>query len=187
MPYAPYSGSTTAVPTSPIDSVPCSAHESRLDSPPYLNRPCISSSSVMSTSIEPKAATSTQASESSSLKEAVDAAGIFPRNGPDPSARSWGHHSSGVTFAAQHKLPKLPLPSLESSCKRYLEALKPLQSALEHNASAAAVQNFLHEEGPILQAQLKEYDKSHANYFEHFCEFHFLPVGVTQPDPATNL
>ncbi|KAF7511151.1 hypothetical protein GJ744_005382 [Endocarpon pusillum] len=99
---------------------------------------------------------------------------MFPRNGPDPSARSWGHHDSGITFAAQRKLPKLPLPSLESSCKRYLEALKPLQAAEEQKASAAAVQNFLHGEGPILQAQLKEYDNSHANYFEHFCYESFL-------------
>lgn len=114
---------------------------------------------------------STQASQAgSSFKKAVDAAGIFPKNGPDPSARSWGHHHSGTTFAAQHKLPKLPLPSLESSCQRYLKALKPLQSAQEHEASAAAVHTFIRGEGPILQAQLKEYDSSHENYFEHFCE-----------------
>lgn len=107
---------------------------------------------------------------SSAFRAAVDAAGIFPKNGPDPSARSWGHHESGVTFAAQQKLPKQPLPSLESSCKRYLDALKPLQSSQEQEASSAAVQSFLHGEGPILQAQLKEYDDSHPNWFEHYCE-----------------
>lgn len=133
----------------------------------------------MTTSLEAGAAASAQASEPDSLfREAVNAAGIFPRNGPDQSARSWGHHSSGVTFASQHKLPKLPLPSLESSCQRYLEALKPLQSDSEHKASIAAVQNFLHEEGPILQAQLNEYDRTHTNYFEHFCESHFPYVCV---------
>jgi carnitine O-acetyltransferase len=125
----------------------------------------------MATPVEVEAAASTQASKAgSSFRAAIDAAGIFPRNGPDPSARSWGHHGSGITFAAQHKLPKLPLPTLESSCKRYLEALKPLQSAQEQEASAAAVQNFVDGEGPILQAQLKEYDNSQANYFEHFCK-----------------
>ncbi len=117
------------------------------------------------------AATSSQPSKpDSSFRKAIEASGIFPRNGPDPTARPWGHHSSGVTFAAQHKLPKQPLPSIELSCKRYLKALKPLQSAEEHEASAAAVQNFLDGEGPVLQAQLKEYDDTHANYFEHFCE-----------------
>jgi carnitine O-acetyltransferase len=109
-----------------------------------------------------------------SFMKAVHAAGILPRNGPDPTARSWGHHPSGRTFAAQDKLPKLPVPTLESSCRRYLEALKPLQSAQEHEASATAVQTFLQGEGPILQAQLKEYDRSQANYFEHFCQFLFL-------------
>ena len=125
----------------------------------------------MASLVEAGVAASTQTSKSSSsLKGSVVAAGIFPKNGPDPSARSWGHHGSGITFAAQHKLPKLPLPSLKSSCQRYLEALRPLQSAQEQEASTAAVQNFLHGEGPILQAQLEEYNNAHDNYFEHFCE-----------------
>lgn len=142
----------------------------------------------MATSVEPEAAVSTQASKvGNSFKEAVDAAGIFPRNGPDPSARSWGHHASGITFAAQHKLPKLPLPSLESSCKRYLEALRPLQSTEEQKASAAAVRNFVDEEGPILQAQLREYDASHINYFEHFCENRFPTPAQGNPDLGTNV
>lgn len=127
----------------------------------------------MATSVELDGTASIQASKVGSFfREAVEAAGIFPRNGPDSSARSWGHHDSGVTFAAQHKLPKLPLPSLESSCKRYLQALKPLQSIQEQEASAAAVRNFVCDEGLVLQAQLREYDASHANYFEHFCEHH---------------
>lgn len=137
----------------------------------------------MATPVEPEVAFSTQASKvSSSFREAVDAAGIFPRNGPDPSARSWGHPASGITFAAQHKLPKQPLPSLESSCKRYLEALKPLQSSEEQKASAVAVRNFVCKEGPILQAQLREYDASHANYFEHFCEYQFPMPAQGNPD-----
>lgn len=142
----------------------------------------------MATSVETEAAVSTQASKvGRSFGEAVDVAGIFPRNGPDPSARSWGHHPSGITFAAQHKLPKLPLPSLESSCKRYLEALKPLQSTEEQKASAAAVRNFVSEEGPILQAQLREYDASHANYFEHFCEYKFLMSAQGNPGRGSNV
>ena len=110
----------------------------------------------------------------SHFKKAVEAAGIFPRSGPDPTARSWGHDGDGITFAAQDKLPKLPLPSLEASCTRYLQVLKPLQPEEEQKASAAAVQIFLDGEGPILQAQLKEYDRSHINYMEHFCRFRAL-------------
>lgn len=114
---------------------------------------------------------SAQASQvDSAFQRAVGASGIFPKNGPDSSARPWGHHQSGITFAAQHKLPKLPLPSLESSCQRYLKALKPLQSTQEHEASVAAVHTFIQGEGPILQAQLEEYNSRQENYFEHFCE-----------------
>lgn len=158
----------------PLQLTPFSAPQTTpFTSPPKLCCRFMSPSSVMATSVERETAASIQTSKVGSFfREAVDAAGIFPRNGPDPSARSWGHHDSGITFAAQHKLPKLPLPSLESSCKRYLEALKPLQSIQEQEASAAAVRNFVCEEGPILQAQLREYDASHANYFEHFCEYH---------------
>ena len=32
------------------------------------------------------------------------------------------------TFAGQSKLPKLPIPKLEDSCKRYLRALEALQN-----------------------------------------------------------
>ena len=102
------------------------------------------------------------------------AAALFPRDGPDLTARSWGHHSSGTTFSAQSKLPKQPLPSLESSCQKYLEALRVLQSEHEQKASAKAVEDFLVSEGRTLQAQLQEYDKTHDNWFEHFCYEAFL-------------
>lgn len=40
-------------------------------------------------------------------------------------------HSSGLetgkTFSLQSKLPRLPIPKLEDTCRRYLESLKPLQ------------------------------------------------------------
>lgn len=108
---------------------------------------------------------------------------LFPRNGPDASARSWGHQTiatasswtgGGSTFPAQQTLPKQPLPSLHSSCERYLTALKPLQSEEEHSKSEAAVKEFLTGDGPILQAQLERYDDSHENWFEHYCYESFL-------------
>ena len=106
----------------------------------------------------------------SALAAAISASGIFPRNGPDSSARSWGHKKDGVTFRAQHKLPKLPLPSLESSCSRYLKALEPLSTQEELEASSAAVKNFLGREGPVLQAQLEAYNAQQDNWFENFGE-----------------
>lgn len=35
--------------------------------------------------------------------------------------------TDGVTFKYQNQLPKLPIPELEDTARRYLAALKPLQ------------------------------------------------------------
>lgn len=35
--------------------------------------------------------------------------------------------TGGITFKFQDKLPKLPIPPIEDTTKRYLEAVKPLQ------------------------------------------------------------
>ncbi|KAK5108802.1 hypothetical protein LTR62_007776 [Meristemomyces frigidus] len=74
----------------------------------------------------------------------------------------------GVTFAAQDKLPKLPIPDLESTCKKYLAALDPLQTAREHAESERAVQEFLNSEGPVLQEKLKQYATGQSSYIEQF-------------------
>lgn len=81
-----------------------------------------------------------------------------------------GDRKSGITFASQDKLPKLPIPDLESTCQKYLNALKPLQSNREQNDTAAAVQEFLKGEGPELQARLKKYATGKTSYIEQFCE-----------------
>ncbi|KAF4123609.1 hypothetical protein GMORB2_6310 [Geosmithia morbida] len=74
----------------------------------------------------------------------------------------------GVTFSAQDKLPKLPIPDLEHTTERYLKALKPLQSAREHLETQNAVYDFLHNEGPDLQEKLKTYAQSKTSYIEQF-------------------
>jgi carnitine O-acetyltransferase len=79
--------------------------------------------------------------------------------------------TQGVTFASQDKLPKLPIPDLESSCKKYLASLSPLQSAREHAETEAAVQEFLRAEGPELQEKLKKYATGRSSYIEQFCKF----------------
>lgn len=75
----------------------------------------------------------------------------------------------GITFAAQDRLPKLPIPELESSVQKYLRSLKPLQSSKEHHDSTAAVHEFLKADGPELQEKLKKYANGKANYIEQFC------------------
>lgn len=74
----------------------------------------------------------------------------------------------GKTFARQDQLPKLPVPPLEETCKRYLRALQALQDEKEHELTKQAVKEFLEGEGPIIQAKLKEWAKNKASYIEEF-------------------
>ncbi|RWQ93629.1 carnitine acetyl transferase [Paecilomyces variotii] len=74
----------------------------------------------------------------------------------------------GITFANQDSLPKLPIPDLESTCKKYLSVLEPLQSPKEHEETKAAVQDFLKTDGPELQEKLKKYASSKTSYIEQF-------------------
>lgn len=78
----------------------------------------------------------------------------------------------GITFASQDKLPKLPIPELESTCQKYLEALKPLQTPREHAETRHAVQEFLKNDGPDLQDKLKRYAHGKTSYIEQFCKRH---------------
>ncbi|PGG96395.1 carnitine O-acetyltransferase [Blastomyces parvus] len=86
----------------------------------------------------------------------------------DPSSKppQAAHH--GLTFANQDSLPKLPIPDLESTCKRYLECLAPLQSPREQEETKAAVHEFLKTDGPELQNKLKNYATSKSSYIEQF-------------------
>jgi carnitine O-acetyltransferase len=102
---------------------------------------------------------------------AKESAQSFPSEAKEPLAHSTNPNSRpGITFAAQDKLPKLPIPDLEASCQKYLAALKPLQSEKEHNDTLISVQEFLKGDGPILQEKLKKYASNRANYIEQFCE-----------------
>lgn len=70
------------------------------------------------------------------------------------------------TFASQDKLPKLPVPPLEETCKRYLRALSALQSHHEHAETKRAVEEFLKGEGPRIQKKLQEYAADKDRYAE---------------------
>lgn len=78
----------------------------------------------------------------------------------------------GLTFANQDSLPKLPIPDLEDTCRRHLDALAALQGPREHEESKAAVREFLKTDGPSLQEKLKNYATSKTSYIEQFCEYH---------------
>jgi carnitine O-acetyltransferase len=72
----------------------------------------------------------------------------------------------------QKNLPKLPIPKLEDSCKRYLRALEGLQDPEEHAKTKAVVQDFLTSgEGDKWQKRLIEYNEGVDSYIEEFwCE-----------------
>lgn len=77
----------------------------------------------------------------------------------------------GITFAAQDRLEKLPIPELESSIKKYLAALKPLQSVREHAETQQAAEEFLKGgQGAELQEKLKKYATGKTSYIEQFCK-----------------
>ena len=73
------------------------------------------------------------------------------------------------TLAHQSKLPKLPVPPLEETCKRYLRALEALQTPHEHEETKRAVQEFLEdpEQGPRIQKKLEEWAETKARCVPH--------------------
>lgn len=93
-----------------------------------------------------------------------------------------GDRKPALTFANQDILPKLPIPDLESTCQKYLDALKPLQSSREQSDTAAAVQEFLKGEGPELQARLQKYATGKTSYIEQFCEYFSISTPL-KPSP----
>ena len=101
---------------------------------------------------------------------AVESAQALPREAREPLAsHKPAATRSGATFAAQENLPKLPIPDLDATCKRYLEALEPLQSSREHRDTEHAVRDFLRAEGPELQDKLNKYATGKSSYIEQFC------------------
>ncbi|KAJ4369741.1 carnitine O-acetyltransferase yat1 [Neocucurbitaria cava] len=93
----------------------------------------------------------------------------FPSEAKSPLASHTNPNSKpGITFAHQDKLPKLPIPELDSSCKKYIAALKPLQSPKEHSDTVLSINEFLKSDGPILQEKLKKYASGKSNYIEQF-------------------
>jgi len=92
---------------------------------------------------------------------------------PSPNAAVKGDG----TFANQDSLPKLPIPELEQTCQRYLQALAPLQTNREHQETKSAVAEFLKNEGPVLQEKLKQYATGQTSYIEQFC-MSFVPLSL---------
>ncbi|KAI0093093.1 acyltransferase ChoActase/COT/CPT [Irpex rosettiformis] len=72
------------------------------------------------------------------------------------------------TFAQQNTLPKLPIPPLEDTCSRYLQALEGLQDPRDHEETKKAVEDFLKGDGPRIQQRLLAWAENKASYIEDF-------------------
>jgi carnitine O-acetyltransferase len=70
------------------------------------------------------------------------------------------HPSSTLTFGNEDLLPRVPLPTLEGSCERFVEWCAPLLDADELAATEAAVASFLRpgSAGRTLHAALERYN-----------------------------
>ncbi|MGP4016606.1 choline/carnitine O-acyltransferase [Saccharopolyspora sp. 5N708] len=72
------------------------------------------------------------------------------------SSQTW----STRTFGNEDRLPRVPLPTLEDSCQRFVEWCAPLLTPDELATTEAAVAAFLHPDSPArtLHAALERYD-----------------------------
>lgn len=73
-------------------------------------------------------------------------------------------NTNSKTFEASKKLPALPIPPLEDTCRRYLRALESLQEPDEHARTKQAVENFLKGDGPRIQERLKSWAANKARW-----------------------
>ncbi|MFD9500793.1 choline/carnitine O-acyltransferase [Streptomyces sp. NPDC060035] len=83
-----------------------------------------------------------------------------------------------ATFAREGDLPRVPLPTLEASCERFLAWSAPLLTAEERAATEAEVAAFLRPGGPgrILHAALEEYDGTEGvhSWLDTFWPYRYL-------------
>jgi carnitine O-acetyltransferase len=82
------------------------------------------------------------------------------------------------TFGNDESLPRVPLPTLEESCRRFLEWCAPLLTAAELARTESAVADFLAPDSPAheLQAALAEYDRSPGvhSWLDTFWPYRYL-------------
>jgi carnitine O-acetyltransferase len=74
-----------------------------------------------------------------------------------------------TTFAAQKRLPRLPVPELHKTLSRLKETLKPLAwSDQEYNAVEQKIHQFASGEGPVLQNRLLEHYQGAPHWLEQW-------------------
>eukprot|EP00735_Rhodelphis_limneticus_P015229 TRINITY_DN941_c0_g1::TRINITY_DN941_c0_g1_i1::g.16077::m.16077 TRINITY_DN941_c0_g1::TRINITY_DN941_c0_g1_i1::g.16077 ORF type:complete len:620 (-),score=182.66,sp/P80235/CACM_YEAST/32.77/5e-89,Carn_acyltransf/PF00755.15/3.4e-150 TRINITY_DN941_c0_g1_i1:397-2223(-) len=87
------------------------------------------------------------------------------------------HSSSLASRIEKHNktLPRLPIPTLEETCTRFLSRTAPLLSPKEQQHTTELVRQFLTNEAPKLQAALIEYEKTQpGSYIERWWDDAYL-------------
>ncbi|MFB7241966.1 carnitine O-acetyltransferase [Streptomyces populi] len=86
--------------------------------------------------------------------------------------------SGNATFAQEESLPRVPLPTLDASCERFLAWCTPLLTADERSETEAEVAAFLRPGGPgrVLHAALEEYDATEGvhSWLDTFWPYRYL-------------
>jgi len=103
-----------------------------------------------------------------SAESATESKNSYSEKAQVPLQSQKPKHKPGITYAAQDNLPKLPIPDLESSLKKYCDALRPLQTSRAQEDTKAAAKEFLENEGKELQERLKKYATGKTSYIEQF-------------------
>lgn len=86
--------------------------------------------------------------------------------------------AAGSTFSRENSLPRVPLPTLEASCEKFLAWCAPLLTAEERATTEAEVAAFLRPDGPgrVLHTALEEYDASPGvhSWLDTFWPYRYL-------------
>uniref|UniRef100_A0A1I8AZ67 Carn_acyltransf domain-containing protein n=1 Tax=Meloidogyne hapla TaxID=6305 RepID=A0A1I8AZ67_MELHA len=96
----------------------------------------------------------------------------------------------------QKSLRRLPIPKLENSCKRYLDAVRAIYSENEAKEMEGLINQFMKGEGPELHKALLDYDHQHPDtsyisepWFDMYlsarvpCPVNYNPFMMFAPDP----
>jgi Choline/Carnitine o-acyltransferase len=103
---------------------------------------------------------------------------------PPQSARSFqrngSSNASGITYASQSKLPRLPIPDLEETLIKFQATLDALQDESQREETRNVVQEFSLTSGPVLQSLLQRYEREGlqsgtiGSYVEEFWDESYL-------------
>ncbi|XP_012938402.1 carnitine O-acetyltransferase [Aplysia californica] len=72
--------------------------------------------------------------------------------------------AKGRTFSVQYSLPRLPVPPLDQTLRKYLETVQPILTDDQLESTKQVVKRFQENEGPKLQALLEDRAQNHVNW-----------------------